>query len=206
MDGNMKYQQKIDHLKSGYDNLQSVVRFLDTKALAVVAGVTTVFGLTVTLMKWYFSFLFEYRDHIKGWCGCWNLAPLAVFLTMVVMLWFLLLSLYHAYKTLVPRNTGNSAPSAIFPVIPTAPKGTKLKEKDAKFAEMQEQRIELYLGNPTEIDALEDYTEQLKQMGRINNLKLNHCKLAISNIFPLILSSGLVAVLVVLNWVLFKGF
>jgi len=204
MSKKLEYQKRIDHLKAGYDNTQSVVRFLDTKASAVVAGVTAVFGLNVALAKWLFSFLPVYWVKVGHWCGFWLLPPWLMLLAVGVMCYYLFHTLKHAYLTLVPRDTGSSAPSALFPWIPTQDQSSKKKLTDAEIntAAKQEARIELYGLDCTESDAIQDYTEQLKQMGRIIAVKLNHCKLSIKHLFPFIVGSGALAVLSVLVWFL----
>ncbi len=193
-DTKLEYQERIDHLKAGYDNTQNVVRFLDTKASAVVAGATAVFGLNVALIKWFFSFVHSYYEKVEHWCDFW-FAPLWLMLVPAgFMSYYLFRALRHAYLTLIPRDTGSSKPSALFPMIPTVDEGSK---QDATSA-----RIELYGSNCTHANAIQDYTEQLKQMGRIVFNKMTHCKLSVIYLFRFIVSSGLFALLAVLVWFL----
>lgn len=200
-DKELDYQERIAHLKSGYDNTQSVVRFLDTKASAVVAGATAVFGLNVALAKWLFSFLPAYLEKVSHWCGFWLLPPLLMIIAIGFISYNLYHALRHAYLTLVPRDTGGSEPSALFPMIPTVGANKKpLSEGEKLNATKQEARIELYGLNCNQADAIKDYTEQLKQMGRIISVKLKHCKLSIEYLFPFIVSSAVLALFSVLVW------
>lgn len=187
---NLTYQERIDHLKAGYDNTQSVVRFLDTKASATVAGLTAVFGLNVAIGNWLLPLLPNYIKTINHWGGLWNKLPLALFIVALLLIIIAWLTLWNAYKTLTPSPPKDPKPSALFPYIPS---GT-LSEQDESIAAAELARLTLYAKNATTKDSIEDYIEQLRQMGMINKQKIDHCKLAIRWLFIFMAGSVIYAI------------
>jgi hypothetical protein len=89
------------HLKAGYDNSQAVVRFLDTKASAVVGAVPIVVGALAALM-----------NVVKDW----GMVSAAMESPYSWVMWLIIGVTLHAFATLLalwtyPRMVGAAAPA-----------------------------------------------------------------------------------------------
>ena len=174
----LSYEDTVIHLKAGYDNLQSMVRFMDTKASAVVGFTVTLSGVIFALVKHVSESLEYYRSTIDGWTGAWEVVPYSLWLLFVC---FLLSSgwiVYRAFLCLVPR-TPNSSATVLFPYIEYRDKSGELLKKSKRdlYGDQCISRLNLFAsGSPEKRDVLVDYKEQSISMGQIMKQKIIFCE------------------------------
>jgi len=164
---NLTYEQKVQTLEYSYNHAQDTARFMDKKVTAVIAATSTLATLNLSTCKWAFSLIDE-----KTWSiwPCWLVFVLGIvaFVLFGYLFTFIYLAIRHSFKALEPGKPKDSFDSVIFPYI-------KAGEEDGDFVK----RIEEYLAEVPENSAIEDYTKQLKEMGRINGFKIKESKIAI---------------------------
>lgn len=179
----LSHEGTVEHLKSGYENSQSVVRFLDTKAAAIIGGVPVLLGIVAALLNWLNSNLIS--DHFES---TKNAGVIAIFFLVLSALLLILIAskaIYEAFSAVTPRNTGESEPSVIFP-FNTPGFETRLETFTTKSAK--------------ECDVIEDYKRQIIRMGEIVEEKIKHTSNAIRfTRYLLIASASIVSVAILLS-------
>ncbi len=112
-----KVRQGINHAKDGYRNAQDVVRFIDTKAAALIGLSTLIFGFYLAGIGWFAETPSQLADILinHGWAA---LSCFATFFSSILCLVFCLL-------TLISRKPIVGGMTFLFPF---APKG---KEQEA---------------------------------------------------------------------------
>lgn len=176
----LSFEDQIMHLDRGYSNSQSVVRFLDTKAAAVIGAIP----ILITVAGLSFTFLKSTGYAAKITCVYGDCFPL---LLCVVAAYFIILYVWKmigsAFSAISPRDTDGAAPSVLFPF------------PHDDFAH----RVNLFCTKPSQKDALEDYKRQLNQMGNLVGVKLEKTQLAIQYLkkllYVLLLSAFLAVIL-----------
>lgn len=170
----LKFEERVAHLKTGYDNSQSVVRFLDTKASAVIgaipiviAALTGLFGAVKDLGRWEQAFKSDYGMVL------WAAALLTIAVS-VVLLVFAVLAIVAAFSAITPRNTGEAKPSVIFPFESSF----EFPTPDQSFAA----RVKHFKEKATQNDALEDYERQIVRMSEIVRQKLTCVNTAVKEL------------------------
>lgn len=189
----MKFSEKITHLDSGYKNSQEVARFLDQKASAVFAAISAVVTIDIAVMKSSLETLSKFE------CCSRMVGVIFLLLPVVLIAFFVYKSIHGVFFTLTPRDVGKSNPAVLFPYIPDSKTRRNSKEMN-QLAKDQEDRIDLFLIKPDEQDAIDDYGEQLKQMGQINFQKISHCQSAVSSLFWAFSWSAILAIYSVVIW------
>lgn len=165
------FAERVAHLKAGYDNSQATVRFLDTKASAVIAVIPIViaalagiFGLAKDWVRW--------RDALAS--NHTYLMWVLVAVTSAGAITLVLLgkaAIWHAFNGITPRDTGKAKPSVIFPYAATYP----LPTPDDSFAS----RVAFIKSDGKESDILEDYERQIVRMSEIVQSKINSVNVAV---------------------------
>jgi hypothetical protein len=155
----LSFQDRVAHLKSGYDNSQSVARFLDTKASAVIAAIPIVVAL--------FTLLVNVVKDAAQWRQAFA-SPIAlllyIFVALLVASVIALLeaagqAIAAAFRAITPRTSGKTKPSVLFPC----------EEKfdgsppDDTFAS----RVAFLIHEAKENDVFEDYERQIIRMSEI---------------------------------------
>lgn len=150
------------HLSASYNNSQSTVRFLDTKAAAIIGCVPVLLGIIAALFNWL-------KNHyIHGKVECTTSQDITVLLYLgvsaLVLIYISSRAVHEAFSALTPRDTGNAEPSVLFPF-----NGPGFKS-----------RLELFTHNSaTETDICYDYHRQILRMGEIVEQKIKHTSRAI---------------------------
>lgn len=178
----MSYGEQVDHLAAGYANSQSVVRFLDTKAAAVLGVVPVVLGVLGALFKWQLDVvpIMRLRASIGlsvSVCVC--LVMLGLSIVLLVFAWR---TVYCVFGAILPRTPGDTKPSILFPY------------HDTEFGE----RLSHFLTSPTQKDALEDYQRQLTRMSMIVAIKIERVEQAIGNLKRLFLWGAITIIFMVI--------
>lgn len=158
----LSHERKISHMKAGYDNSQNTVRLIDTKATAVLGASTTVLGLNITAYSWAHESVLKYLDLTFYWGGLWCFIPLLSLVLVSIVVLLALLIIWSCFNCLLPRDTGKSKASVLFPFIPD-----KENQKLSELRQSSLQRISLIAENATTQNELEDYSSQLGRMGEI---------------------------------------
>jgi hypothetical protein len=160
----LEFDQRVAHLKAGYDNSQSVVRFLDTKASAVIATIpvviavlTALFGVVKDWGQWKDAFASRHS------CVLWT-ALITTALVAAALLLSAVFAIVSAFKAITPRDTGIAKPSVLFPFE----KNYAAAWPDNSFAS----RVAFFKGEAKRLDVLEDYERQIIRMGEITAQKL----------------------------------
>lgn len=160
----LEYDEVIAHLAAGYANSQSVVRFLDTKAAAVVGVVPILLAILAAVFKWLQDSIDWQTTFETMWpCPAWVLG-VAFFVLALLLLTFAWLSVKSAFNAILPRPPGKTKASVLFPY------------DSPDFGD----RIDLFVGKPTQSDAFEDYKRQITRMSQITAIKVKHLDCAIS--------------------------
>lgn len=189
----MKYSEKIAHLDTGYKNSQEVAKFLDRKASAIFAAVSAAVTIDIAIAK----FLLEM---ISGFDCVGRVVGLSIFLILGIFLGiFVFNAIQGVFLTLTPRDTGTSKPSCLFPYIPdSTTRGSS--ESMEQLASAQEKRIDLFEQEVEGEEAIKDYTEQLKQMGKINFHKITHCQKSVSALLRIFSFTAVLAIYSLMIW------
>lgn len=160
----MEYADRVAHLKAGYDNSQSVVRFLDTKASAVIAvipviivALTALFGVVKDWARWERAFTSEHA------CTLWIMLTVTA-IVAVALLVTAISAIVSAFRAITPRDTGTVKPSILFPFA----KAYEYPPPDDSFAS----RVAFFKDSAKRPDVLEDYERQLVRMSQIVSQKL----------------------------------
>ena len=167
----LSFEQTLSHLAAGYENSQNVVRFLDTKAAAVVGGVPVFLGVCAAVFKWVHE-----AGFIEIGANAGGLQWIFVG-TSFLILALALISLRAAFRALLPRDPGTTEPSVVFPY------------NSEKFMH----RIGVFVNGATKSDVIEDYRRQITRMSEIVEIKLVHVKCSIrfvKHLLTVVLISG----------------
>lgn len=178
----MSFDEQVAHLSAGYANSQSVVRFLDTKAVAVLGVVPVVLGVLGAFFKWQLDVvpIIQMREEI-GLCA--SIIACALILGLSIVLLALAWQTVHCvFGAILPRTPGDAKPSILFPY------------RAAGF----EERLSQFLASPTQQDALDDYHRQLNRMGVIVAIKIERVSQAIRNLKCLFLFSAIAMILMIM--------
>ncbi|MDP0492237.1 MAG: hypothetical protein Q7Q71_14400 [Verrucomicrobiota bacterium JB023] len=161
--------QRIEHLKAGYQNSQSVARFIDTKIGALMAGLAALVGLMFAQGKAVVESLPYFLKTVISWEGCWCCVPLLFIIASVAVIASGGYVFWSSIEALSPRNPGRSKPSAIFPY---------LDKKNEELHNSEKERIDLFRDGGEWKHAIEDWSNQLERMGEINCEKIMNCQKA----------------------------
>jgi hypothetical protein len=168
----------IGHLRESYANVQSVTRFMDTKASATIAASTTIISLLAAFVAWLLKVIESQNS------DSWVFLVFPLFFCTVFCLIYsgysLVTAIDCAFKCISPRDPGGSV-SVLFPFIPVQDSvGTTLSNADTKLANDGSERIDKFTNSPIcWSDIKEDYQIQLNRMGKIVYLKIKFCNEAI---------------------------
>ncbi len=162
----LDYKQRVEHFAKGYDNAQSVVRFLDTKASAVIAAIPLLVGAVSGLfaimkewVRWDKAFAADY-----AWLLLFTFAAVIVFIIR-----FALKSLgaaKAAFDALTPQKPLDAKPSVIFPFEQTY----QYEGHDRTFADRAKFMRSI---TADACDALDDWERQTIRMSEIVKRKIN---------------------------------
>ncbi len=175
----LDFSELRDHLATGYDNSQSTVRFLDTKAAAVVGFVPLAAAITTSTAAKY----------VEG--TAWEIAPLhsnaylawvfqfLLFIACCFTIWFAFQSVRSALRCLIPRGPGSASPSLLFPF------------RASDFID----RLEHFKQHPNHADIIEDYDRQLRRMSEIVSEKLTSMNRSVGMLQNMLVCAVIVFVL-----------
>lgn len=168
----------IGHLRESYANVQSVTRFMDTKASATIAASTTIISLMAAFYAWLLK-------AIETQCLDFSVFLFSVlcstaFVCLIFSGCYLVSVIICAFNCILPRDPGGSV-SVLFPFIPVQDSvDTTLSYADTKLANDGTERIDKFTNSPIcWSDIKEDYQIQLNRMGKIVYLKIKFCNQAI---------------------------
>ncbi len=200
----LSYEQTIEHLKYGYSHTQSIARFIDQKAAAVIAAITTLSSLDFAVYKWALSFVKP--DENQPYLFCYKVFWVLLILATAYLALSVFSAIQNAFAILNPKAPECAKPSAIFPYIPYKGEKVKLSTNEKKDAKNNKERVNLYLKGGRADHAVKDFTTQLKRMGEINYGKITHCQKAIRWVFHTIAASLLLAgIVTIFSFVLENG-
>ena len=179
-DSHLTFEERIAHLATAYSNSQSVVRFLDTKAAAVLGGVPVLVGILAAVFGWF--------KESSQWRAVLDLVPNWIPITFATVIFGLLLlftwrTMKAAFAAIQPREPDKTLPSVLFPFA----------------ADGFETRLSVFTHEPKRSDAIEDYRRQIVRMSRIVASKSADVKRAIRRLTHLLVLSfaALVAMLLI---------
>jgi hypothetical protein len=160
----LSFHERVEHLKSGYDNSQAVVRFLDAKASAVIAAIPVVIAALAAL----FSIIKEWVRWKEAFASTgatwlWTVAVLCG-VAGAILLVVAVLAITAAFSAIKPRDPGTAKPSMLFPFAATY----QLPTPDDSFAS----RMLFFKTNADRSHVLEDYERQMVRMSEIVATKL----------------------------------
>ncbi len=171
------------HFSAGYNNSQSVVRFLDTKAAAVLGAVPVLLGILAAIFTWLEDFSEWHRViTLDGlWLGiaCGG-SLLVIVATLFIFAW---LTVKAAFNAILPRDTSEALPSLIFPFE----------------APGFESRVSVFTDEPAQSDAIEDYRRQVLRMSQIVPKKFFWVNCAIRRLKGMFFFTGLTLVVMLLT-------
>lgn len=179
----LSHEGTVEHLKSGYENSQSVVRFLDTKAAAIIGGVPVLLGIVAALLNWLNSNLII--DQFAPAQNAGQATTVFLVISALLLIFIASRAIFEAFSAVTPRNIGNFEPSVIFP-FNSSGFGTRLETFTTSSA--------------TELDVVLDYKCQILRMGEIVEEKIKHTSNAIRfTRYLLIASASIVSVAILLG-------
>jgi hypothetical protein len=168
----------IDHLRESYANVQSVTRFMDTKASATITASTTMISLMAAFVAW----LLKGIESPISDTWVYLVLPLwtCSFFCLIYSVYSLVAAIKWAFKCISARDPGDSV-SVLFPFIPnTAYREQILSDAELKLAKQGSERIHKFTNSPISwSDIKDDYQIQLNTMGKIVYLKIKFSKQAI---------------------------
>jgi len=180
----LSFNDTVEHLSAGYANSQATVRFLDTKASAVVGIVPVVMGLLFVAVRW-----------LTGLTP--TTTATEIFGVRVVVIWFVAsgfvvvamlvagaMALAGAFKCLIPRKPRDSKSSVLFP---------HRVSDTTEGADTMADRIRLFTGQPEKRDLLDDYEWQLDRMATIVGQKMSAVQSAVRCIRSFLVLAAVVA-------------
>jgi len=187
----LNFDEQIAHFAAGYANSQAVVRFLDTKAAAVIGIVPVVLGVVAAVSNWLQDFLqWKILIGLLGQCG----ATVFVFMSLgasVTVLVLACLCIAGAFKAISPRATEDAAHSVLFPFNTERHK----KAPKPKGSNDFKSHVILFAGRPARSDAIEDYQNQIVRMSDIVADKFHYLNRALGHLMHLFVVSFLAILL-----------
>lgn len=160
----LSHENRVKHLAAGYSNSQSVVRFLDTKATAVVGIVPIILGALAGITSWilgdadWLNYMWD-----AEWSNCyWVVHVLLVVGTLLLCIVTAVGAVWKAMHALSPRDNGKARPSILFPYIPYRKHSDGVGGTHPFL-----QRVDLFVSEVSQKDELDDYRSQLIRMGEI---------------------------------------
>lgn len=161
----LNHPECVSHLKAGYDNSQAVVRFLDTKASAVIGVIPIVIGILTALVGMIKEWgAWQSGLHAEG--ACLLVACLVITgLCAISLIATAVLAISAGFCAISPRDTGTTKPSVVFPFE----KSYVDSPPDHSYAA----RVTHFVEGANNHDLLEDYKRQLVRMSRIVQQKID---------------------------------
>jgi hypothetical protein len=188
----LKYDQRIQHLRTGYDNSQAAVRFLDTKASAVIAVVPVVLGLLVGLYRWFDAAWRWEKMSTPSARWVWGILLSVCVLIATVLLYHSAKVLTAAFTAISPHGPSDSRPSVLFPYHIKTRRDVGADSPDRGF----DKRIAFFVTDAAESDALEDYCRQIMRMSEILERKLTCVHEAVAHLkYVFVLALAIVVML-----------
>lgn len=197
----LSHDRRVHHLAAGYHNSQSVVRFLDTKATAIVGIVPVVLGALAGISSWLIGEAAWIRMPSSiEWLQCiWKILASLILISLLLCLGTAISAVWQALHALLPRNTGSAPPSILFPYKPRNKRSSQQGTRHP-FS----QRLGIFVHGGSEQDELDDYGTQLDRMGEIVAEKLTAVQGAIRWLRHLLISAIIyIALLAALRFVAF---
>lgn len=178
----LSFDEKIKHFGEGYANSQATVRFLDTKAAVAIGVVPVLLGILAAVFDWTKEFW--------NWPGVVEITspvvPIVAYIVFAVIAIALMvvaaLCVMSAFNAILPRDTGNTGPSILFPLHST------------EYAS----RVDHFVNVPTVADAIEDYQRQLVRMSEIVLMKMENVNRSIKHLKHLFFVAAIALCLMVL--------
>lgn len=174
------YTNEVGHQAAALLNAQTTIRFIDTKAGAVIAFATTLFGIIGLVGSWLLEIIsdeqsrFSFNFPFNGlqWTS------LIAFLVFVTFLIFAARTLYFSFKCILPQNVGSTPPTILFPYW-----DAKGREEMGPIFEKFETDFSLTL-------AKKEYSNQIGQLGEIVKGKIDATNIAVKELARMTVSAG----------------
>ena len=189
--GGLSFDQRVQHFAAGYENAQAVVRFLDTKASAVIGSVPLILALLSGLFAW----LEDHRDNQSILDCAGAIVSVALWSVIAVaVVWLLVesvLAVFSAFRAINPQKPHESRPSLLFPYADDPTSGN-VEGHDSNY----DARLAYFVDGVCQADVLEDYRRQHSRMAEIIARKIEHLSVAVSSVKRLFLAAFILAVLI----------
>lgn len=186
----LTFEETLAHLHRGYENMQRVIQFMETKAGAVIAFSLAIFAFVAKVISWLYSETGPGMLAGKSFPLCCIYASLAVVLIVEGVLGFLCLS--RAFSVVQPRGLPDEKHfTTIFPVM-----------KDAMNSQFAQDYLSRHVTGETRGFALGEFRAQLLVVGGILHNKIACVQQAIR----WLRWQGLVAVLIGVSIGCISGF
>lgn len=115
MNANDRNALTLEHVKAGYTHTQEVIRFIDTKAGALLGLAAIITFFPLYLIQWLL-------DHPEGMKIClslaenWAKASYGIWVCFVAGLACGIISVWLTVDCVIPRGRGNAKATVLFPV------------------------------------------------------------------------------------------
>jgi hypothetical protein len=182
----LSYEERVQHFTAGYDNSQSIARFLDAKASAVIGIIPVVLGLSIGVLNWLGPLL-GYQDY-KDVIGM----GLPIFIWPLCVATFAWLgfeaftAVRSAFNAISPR-VKIAPPSVLFPYrYEGEDADDTIEERDTSYRS----RVRYFTRDAKQSDAIEDHRRQLVQMSMIVRAKIDDVKSAVTHLKRTLLAAS----------------
>lgn len=167
----LQFKERIEHFAVGYNNSQAVVRFLDTKASAVVASVPVVIGALSAL----FALIKDWARWDKAFAShhawmIWIALPIVGYFALA-LLRKAIAAVNAAFDAITPRKPLDAKPSVIFPYA----QSYEQAGADQSFVS----RAHFLRSGAKKSDALDDWERQTVRMSQLVKEKLDCVNLSV---------------------------
>lgn len=181
----LRFDERVQHFAAGYNNSQSVVRFLDTKASAVIGTIPVILALLAGFASWLERW-WNFGAMIDAVGGCIVVLISGLFLAVAgILLYYAVVAVVSAFAAIAPQDIGDTRPSLLFPFASSSQPAQPHEPAGNPF----EARAELFVRGATREDALEDYRRQVVRMGQILKRKIRHVNDAVDYLKRLFVSA-----------------
>ncbi len=191
--GRLDFYETVEHFQKGYENAQATTRFMDTKASAVIAVVPVIIAALIQSFAWFKGWV--YWSQTVDVVGAW-VPSIIWFYILIYGVWIVFsvwMTLTNAFCALLPRDTGDSGSSILFPF------NLNVFVRSKKNVNDMAARINLFVEGATRADVHSDYKRQLLRMSDIVAIKMSCVQRSVRHLQLLLKLSLIFVVLLVIQ-------